>query len=178
MVFQNDYRDSELVIDVTRDKTVQSKNESDFRLKERLQAVEFLIEEIGKQKKGAIDEEIEVKNYCKRLINAIKFFRELYKKSEQIEKILSGSADVELTNDKVNRELSAEQKEILKRQDELEKMLIQSIEQSRILRSLIYNLDIELSRKGISFEIDKTNLNLKTNFETISLVNSDNKVAT
>lgn len=131
--------------------------------------IQFLTDEIGRQKRESAAEESEVKLYCKRLINAIKFLRELRAKNERQQAILDEAADVELTNDAVNRELRREYDVIVRAHDSLEKALIRAVEQSRALREMIYALDCELSRKGVSFQIDQSNLNLKADFETVNL---------
>lgn len=163
------HRKSEHVIETCRNKTEQCKNESDYRIKERLQVIEYLTNEIERQKKENIIEENNVKIYCKRLINGIKFLRQLKQKNAQQCDILDATADVELTNDIVMRELRREYNIITHNHDSLEKSLIRSVEQSRLLREIIYALDCELSRKGVSYQIDQTNLNLKSDFESINL---------
>lgn len=157
------------MIDVTRTKTDQCKNESDYRLTERLKDIQFLCDEVAAQKRDATLEEIEVKVYCKRLINAIKFIRDIKSKNEQQRSILAEIVDVRMTNDAVDREMRLEIDVIQKNHDELEKGLLRAMEQSRIIRSIIYALNNELSRKDTSYQIDKVNLDLKSNFDTIEL---------
>lgn len=134
-----------------------------------MQVIQYLTNEIERQKQENADEEMEIKIYCKRLINAIKFLRELKDKNERQRDILNKTSDVELTNDVVMRELRRECDVIVRNHDSLEKALIRSVEQSRLLREIIYLLDCELSRKGVSYQIDQTNLNLKSDFESVNL---------
>lgn len=157
------------MIDVTRAKTDQCKTESDYRLTERLKDIQFLCDEVATQKKEATLEESEVKVYCKRLINAIKFIRDIKSKNDRQRAILAETVDVQMTNDAVEREMRHEIDVIHKSHDELEKGLLRAMEQSRIIRSIIYALDCELSRKDTSYQIDKVNLDLKSNFDTIEL---------
>lgn len=157
------------MIDVTRAKTDQCKTESDYRLTERLKDIQFLCDEVATQKKDATLEEGDVKVYCKRLINAIKFIRDIKSKNEQQRVILAETVDVQMTNDAVDREMRHEIDVIHKIHDELEKGLLRAMEQSRIIRAIIYALDCELSRKDTSYQIDKVNLDLKSNFDKIAL---------
>lgn len=76
---------------------------------------------------------------------------------------------VKLINDPVDRELHCENALLKVNYDKLDKILMHLIEQSRLLRKLIYALDNELSQKNTSLEIDKNNLDLKTNFEVMHL---------
>lgn len=154
---------------MTRTKTDECKAESDYRLTERLKDIQFLCDEVAEQKRDAILEESEVKVYCKRLINAIKFIRDIKSKNDRQQAILAELVDVQMTNDSVDREMRLEIDVVHRYHDELEKGLLRSMEQSRIIRSIIYALDCELSRKDTSYQIDKINLDLKSNFDTIEL---------
>lgn len=154
---------------MTRTKTDQCKTETDYRLTERLKDIQFLCDEVAAQKRDATLEEVEVKIYCKRLINAIKFIRDIKAKNDQQRTILAETVDLQMTNDAVDREMRVEIDVIDKNHGELEKGLLRAMEQSRIIRSIIYALDCELSRKDTSYQIDKVNLDLKSNFDTIEL---------
>lgn len=85
---------------------------------------------------------------------------------------------VKLINDPVDRELNRENVLLKCNQEKLEKTLLRLIEQARLLRAIIFALDSELLRKSTSLEIDKNNLDLKTNFEALQLkmpkLNGDN----
>lgn len=159
-----------MVIDATRTKTDQCKHESDYRIKERIQHIEFLQQEIADRKKEASIEEKTIKTYCKRIINGVKFIKDLQQKNNQQASMLSGQRDnVELINDPIDRELHRENNLLKCHYDKLDKTLMQLIEQSRLLRAIIYALDNELLRKSASLEIDKSNLDLRTNFEAMRL---------
>lgn len=158
-------RESELMIDTTRAKTDQCKKESDYRIKERVQNIEFLTEEIGSKKKEVSIEEDVVKSYCKRLINAIKFIKDIQEKNRKQYTILGEDKHkAPQNNDTVFRELIQEKMELQTNYDKLDTLLMRLIEKSRLLRAVIYTLDSELLRKSASLEIDKNNLDLRTNF--------------
>lgn len=153
------------MIDTTRAKTDQCKKESDYRIKERVQNIEFLAEEIANKKKEVSIEEDTVKSYCKRLINAIKFIKDIQEKNQKQYTILNDDKHKTPQNsDTVFRELTQEKMELLTNYEKLDTLLMHLIEKSRLLRAVIYTLDSELLRKSASLEIDKNNLDLRTNF--------------
>lgn len=153
------------MIDTTRAKTDQCKKESDYRIKERVQNIQFLTDEIASKKKEVAIEEESVKSYCKRLINAIKFIKDIQEKNQKQYKILSEDCHkVPKNNDVVFRELTYERVALQTNYEKLDTLLMRLIEKSRLLRAVIYTLDSELLRKSTSMEIDKNNLDLRTNF--------------
>lgn len=159
------FRESELIIDTTRAKTDQCKKESDYRIKERVQNIQYLTEEIINKKKEVVIEEETVKSHCKRLINAIKFIKEIQEKNQQQCKILADDkCKASQNDDTVFRELKIETMELQSEYEKLDTLLMRLIEKSRLLRAVIYSLDSELLRKSVSLEIDKNNLDLRTNF--------------
>lgn len=111
-----------------------------------------------------------MKTYCKRVINAIKFINNLIEYNAQQMKILrENSESVQLTNDPVDKQLRFEITAFKTNLEKLDKTLMQLIEQARLLRTVIYTLDNELLRKSTSLQIDKVNLDLRSNFETMQL---------
>lgn len=153
------------MIDTTRAKTDQCKKESDYRIKERVQNIQFLTDEIIKKKKEVIIEEDVVKSYCKRLINAIKFIKDIQEKNQKQYTILSEDCHkIPKNNDAVFRELTYEKGALQTHYEKLDTLLMRLIEKSRLLRAVIYTLDSELLRKSTSMEIDRNNLDLRTNF--------------
>lgn len=164
------YRQSELVIDTTRAKTDQCKKESDYRIKERLQNIQFLTDEVISKKKEVTIEEETVKSYCKRLINAIKFIKDIQEKNaKQITILNEDCHKVPTKNDSVLRELTYEKAELQGNYEKLDSLLMRLIEKSRLLRAVIYSLDSELLRKSAALEIDKNNLDLRTNLRPMAL---------
>ncbi|XP_031632761.1 tektin-3 [Contarinia nasturtii] len=158
-------KQSELVIDTTRAKTDQCKKETEYRLKERLKNIQFLTEEISCKKKEVTIEEEMVKSYCKRLINAIKFIRDILEKNQKQYTILSEDCHkVPKNNDHVLRELTYERAALQASYEKLDTVLMRLIEKSRLLRTVIHALDSELMRKSTSLEIDRNNLDLRTKF--------------
>lgn len=168
--FCNHSRESELVIDTTRTKTDQCKKESDYRIKERVQNIQFLTDEIVNKKKEVSIEEETVKSYCKRLINAIKFFKDIQAKTQKQYTILMEDKQKSCEKiDSVFRELAHEKMELQTNYEKLDALLMRLIEKSRLLRAVIYSLDSELLRKSASLEIDRNNLNMQTNFRSMNI---------
>lgn len=133
-----------------------------------MQNIQFLAEEVVNKKKEVSVEEETVKTYCKRLINAIKFIKDIQEKNQKLCKILSEDCHkVPQNGDSVWRELMYEKNVLQTNYEKLDKLLLRLIEKSRLLRAVIYALDNELQRKGASLEIDKNNLNLRTNFSAL-----------
>lgn len=158
----------------------QCQTETDHRINERIQNIQFLCDEITDRKCEATIEEDTVKIYCKRIISAIKFIKEIQAKNDRQRKLLMEDGDaVKLINDPVDRQLNREMFLVKSIQDKLEKTLLRLIEQGRLLRVIIFALDSELLRKSTSLEIEKNNLDLKTNFEILQLkrlqLNDDNR---
>lgn len=163
-------RESELVIDTTRTKTDQCKKESDYRIKERVQNIQFLTEEIVRKKKEVSIEEETVKLYCKRLINTIKFIKDIQTKTQKQYTILMEDKQKSCEKiDTVLRELMHEKIELQINCEKLDALLMRLIEMSRLLRAIIYSLDCELLRKSASLEIDQNNLNMQTNFRSMNI---------
>lgn len=148
------------------------KESSDFRIKERLLDIEYLIEEIMKQKKNALIEEEALKTYRQRLQNAIKFLKEMGVKICQECIILrENRLNIDMANDEVDQELKREIIVIENCQILLEKTLDETKEQIRRLRAIIYLLDRDLSNKEKSHQIDKTNLSLRHNQMEMNIYN-------
>lgn len=151
-------------------KTDQCKKESDYRIKERVQNIQFLTEEIVNKKKEVSIEEETVKSYCKRLINAIKFIKDIQTKTQNQYTILM--EDKQKSCEKIDfvfRELAHEKAELQMNYEKLDTILMRLIEKSRLLRAIIYSLDCELLRKSASLEIDRNNLNMQTNFRSMNI---------
>lgn len=163
-------RESELIIDTARAKTDQCKKESDYRIKERVQNIQFLSDEIaGKKKEVSIEEET-IKLYCKRLINAIKFIKDIQIKNQTQYTILMEDKQKSCEKvDSVFRVLAQEKMELQANYEKLDALLMRLIEMSRLLRAIIYSLDCELLRKSTSLEIDRNNLNMQTNFRSMNI---------
>lgn len=113
---------------------------------------------------------MEIKIYCKRILGAIEFLKNVRDKNSQQCQILKENNDIILINDVVDKEIRHEAEILCKNQKLFENFLTEAIEQSRLLHMVIYALDCELLRKGISFKIDKVNLDLKSNYYAMDLM--------
>lgn len=169
-MFKLYYRESRRVIEETRFTTEQLKKESDFRLKERLVDIQFLIDEAMKQKKESVQEEEALKTYRNRLLNAIKFLKEMgVTICQQCIIIRENRLGVDMTNDEVDQELRREIVVIRSCQEMLDKCLRETVEQIRRLRATIYLLDRDMSNKSKSHSIDTLNLSMRANQQQMSI---------
>lgn len=160
----NYVRESERLIEQTRFTTNECKQESDFRLKERMVDIKFLLDESMKQKKAGCQEEEALKTYRQRIMNAIKFLKEMgVSICQQCIIIRENRRGVDMTNDEVDQELKREIIVITSCQEMLDKALAEASEQIRRLRATIYLLDRDLSNKGKSLQIDELNLSMRPN---------------
>lgn len=133
-----------------------------------MQNIQFLTDEIANKKKEVSIEEESVKSYCKRIINAIKFIKDIQEKNQKQCTILSEDCHkVPQKSDSVLRELCHETNVLQTNYEKLDTLLMRLIEKSRLLRAVIYTLDSELLRKSASLEIDRNNLNLRTQFSAM-----------
>lgn len=157
-------RESNRVIDETRFTTERFKKESDFRLKERMVDIKFLLDEAMKQKKDSVQEEEALKTYRNRLLNAIKFLKEMgVTICQQCIIIRENRRGVDMTNDEVDQELRREIVVIRSCQEMLDKCLKETVEQIRRLKATVYLLDRDMSNKGKSYAIDELNVSLRSN---------------
>lgn len=164
------YRESDRLIDETKFVTEKWKHESDFRLKERLVDIQFLLDEAMQQKKNALKEDEALKAYRQRLLNAIKFLKEMgVKICQQCIILRENRRGVDMANDEVNQELKREIIVITNCQAMLDKTLSEINEQIRRLRATIYLLDRDLSNKAKSYQIDETNLSLRENQQQMEI---------
>ncbi|XP_065079843.1 tektin-1 [Ochlerotatus camptorhynchus] len=156
--------ESERLIDETKFTTELNKNESDFRLKERIEDIKFRQDELKKQKKDAHIEEEALKVYKQRTIDAINTLREIAvpicQKCIIMREMRQG---VDLVLDDVDRELQRELGVIHGAIELLHKLMEQGVEQLRRLRAAIYLLDRDLSNKEKSVQIDAKNIELRHN---------------
>ncbi|XP_053688785.1 tektin-1 [Sabethes cyaneus] len=156
--------ESERLIDETKFTTELNKNESDFRLKERICDIKFRLDELKKQKKDAHVEEEALKVYKQRTIDAINTLKEialpLTQKCIIMREMRQG---VDLVLDDVDKELRQELDVINGALGMLHKLMDEGIEQLRRLRATIYLLDRDLSHKEKSIQIDEKNIELRHN---------------
>lgn len=150
--------------------TEQLKKDSDFRLKGRMDDIQFLIDEAMKQKKESVQEEEALKTYRNRLLNAIRFLKEMGVTICQKCIILrENRRGVDMSNDEVDQELRREIVVIRSCQEMLDKCLKECSEQIRRLRATIYLLDRDLSNKGKSHSIDTLNLSMRPNQQNLQI---------
>lgn len=156
--------ESQRIIEETQDTTLRNKKESDFRIRDRLNDIQFLLDEAQMQKKAGCQEEEALKTYKQRLVYAIKFLKEMGLTTCQRCVILrENRGGVDMTNDEVDQELKREIIVISSCQEMLDRAMSETVEQIRRLRATIMLLDRDLSNKSKSLSIDELNLSLRPN---------------
>lgn len=100
-------RESDRIIDETRLLTEQWKRESDFRLKERLVDIQFLLDEVKRQKTEACKEEEALKVYRNRLLNTKKLL-DAEHITRQCISLREKRIGIDLVDDEVEHELKRE----------------------------------------------------------------------
>lgn len=101
------FSESDRLIDETRLLTEQWKKESDFRLKERLVDIQFLLDEVKRQKTEACLEEEALKVYRNRLLNTKKLL-DAEQITRQCISLREKRIGIDLVDDDVEKELKRE----------------------------------------------------------------------
>ncbi|XP_055912711.1 tektin-1 [Eupeodes corollae] len=154
--------ESKRVVDETKDTTENWQREVEHHMKERTSEIRFLVGELNKQKKTALQEDEALSVYSQRILNALDFLK--HKSLEVCNKCFifrEGRIGVDLVDDEVDRQLRQELKVTKGCLALLEKTLKESNEQLRKLRATMYLLDEDLGHKDKSLLIDEANLTLK-----------------
>lgn len=132
--------------------------------------IQFLLDEAMKQKKISCQEEEALKTYRQRLLNAIKFLKEMgVKICQQCIVLRENRRTIDMVNDDADNELKREIIVITSCQAMLDKTLDETNEQIRRLRAQIYLLDRDLANKGKAYQIDEVNLSLRSNQQEMSV---------
>jgi tektin-1 len=164
------HSESERLIDATQFTTEQWKEESEFRLKERLADLQFRRDEVFLQRKTAKLEEEALMVYKQRLIAGLEYLRaDATRVCQQCQAVRNIRLGVELVNDAVDQELRQEIKTINGCVELILRILDEVAEQLRRIRAEIYLLDRDLYNKDRSITIDDNNLQLKETQSNLQL---------
>lgn len=168
-------RESDRLIDETRLLTDQWKKESDFRLKERLVDIQFLLDEVKRQKTEACKEEEALKVYRTRLLNTKKLL-DAEHITRQCLSLREKRLGIDLVDDEVEHELKRELNTFDGCRLILDETLSQINEQIRRLRASNYLLDRDVSNKDRSYHIDEVNLTMRPNQQEMSVYEGSNSL--
>lgn len=125
-----------------------------------------------KQKKDACLEEEALKVYRQRIINAIdNLTQEATVLCQKCIILRENRIGVDLVYDDVDRELKKELDVIEGCKQLLVKILEETNEQIRRLKSMMYQLDRDLANKEVSLHIDQQNLQLRENQMDLKIYN-------
>lgn len=166
-------RESDRLIDETRLLTDQWKRESDFRLKERLVDIQFLLDEVKRQKQEACKEEEALKIYRNRLLNTKKLL-DTEKITRQCVALREKRIGIDLVDDEVEQELKRELNTFDGCRLVLDETLNQINEQIRRLRASNYLLDRDVFNKDRSYHIDEVNLSMRPNQQEMCVYEGSN----
>lgn len=148
--------------------TDQWKKESDFRLKERLVDIQFLLDEVKRQKTEACKEEEALKIYRNRLMNTKKLL-DAEHITRQCICLREKRIGIDLVDDEVEHELKREMNTFDGCRMVLNETLSQIKEQIRRLRASNYLLDRDVCNKDKSYHIDEVNLTMRANQQEMSV---------
>lgn len=152
------------MIDETKQTTSRNKEETDYRLKERILDVEFRWNELKIQKRTAQKEEEALKLYRQRILIAIDSLREQAARlCSQCIIFRENRKGIDMVIDDVDLELRKEMEVITGCQQLLTKSLEECSEVIRTLRACMYLIDRDCANKEKSLSIDNQNLLLREN---------------
>lgn len=155
--------------------TDQWKRESDFRLKERLVDIQFLLDEVKRQKTEACKEEEALKIYRNRLLNTKKLL-DAEKITRQCIVLREKRIGIDLVDDDVEHELKRELNTFDGCRLILDETLSQVNEQIRRLRASTYLLDRDVFNKDKSYQIDEVNLSMRPNQQEMCIYEGVNSL--
>lgn len=156
--------DSRKVCGETTETAKSWKCDVDHSLKERMSEINFLVEELNKQKKDCLLEVEALEVYIKRIDAANHFLRESSLAiCLKCLTLREGRIGVDLVEDEVDRQLRQELKVVKGTQALMGKVGGEAKEQLRKLRAAMYLLDNDLEFKDTSLRIDENNLSLRPN---------------
>lgn len=154
-------KESQRLIDETQFTTVTWKKEVEYRTKERIDDIKFLIDEIVKYKKEGKLEEEALKTYKQRILNAIEVVKNnAFTITQKCVLFRRNRVGIDIVYDFVDKELQHELAVIIESLRLLNKCLDETSEQIRLLRSKIYQLEQDFSNKQKSLDIEEFNLSL------------------
>ncbi|XP_066601670.1 tektin-1 [Prorops nasuta] len=147
-----------------------NKEETDFRLKEKIEDIEYRKKELLFIRKEIFLEIDALNLYKERLYDTLSSLRRnALVICEKCLEIREQRIGIDLVHDEVNRELTKESKTIKAAESTIIRTLEQTQEQIRRLKALMYSLDRDLQNKDSSLRIDKRNLLIKENSINLNL---------
>ncbi|KAK9301060.1 hypothetical protein QLX08_006404 [Tetragonisca angustula] len=154
--------ESQRICELSSERVRNNKEETDYRLKEKLEDIEFRKKELLRIRKEVLFEIDALSIYKERIMDALSSVRRsALVISDKCLSFREHRLGIDLVHDDVEKELLKECEVIKGVENLLVRTLEQTQEQIRRLKATLYYMDHELEDKENNLRIDKYNLTLK-----------------
>lgn len=137
-----------------------NKREVDHNLQQKIDEIEFMRNEIDKQRRAVVNEKDSLVMYADRIRDCLNLMKECTNICQKCIILREGRLGIDLCHDMVEQELLKEREMLTGIQLLISKNLEQTQEQLRRLRSTVYFMDRDLEDKVNVLKIDGHNLGL------------------
>ncbi|XP_033213795.1 tektin-1 [Belonocnema kinseyi] len=162
--------ESKRVCELAAEKVKTNREETDYRLEEKLQDIQFLKDELLRIRKEIILETDALLTFKERLINSLNAVkRNAFDICRKCLIAREHRLGIDLVHDVAQTELRKECEVIKGVENLLVRIVEQTQEQIRRLKSTLYHMDHDLEDKENNIRIDQHNLNLKETSLNLSI---------
>ncbi|XP_078044988.1 tektin C [Augochlora pura] len=169
--------ESKRVCEVSTEKVKGNKEETDHRLKEKLEDIEFRKRELLRIRKDVLLETDALLIYKERIMNALSSVRRnALVICEKCLMFREHRLGIDLVHDDVEKELLKECEVIKGVENLLVRTLEQTQEQIRRLKATLYYMDHDLEAKDNNLRVDKHNLTLKETSLNLSIYHGTSRL--
>ncbi|XP_076626685.1 tektin C [Colletes latitarsis] len=165
------------VCELSTEEARGNKEETDYRLKEKLEDIEFCKKELLRIRKEVLLEKDALLTYKERIMDALSSVRRnALVICEKCLILREHRLGIDLVRDNVDRELLQECEVIKGAENLLTRTLEQTQEQIRRLKSTLYYMDNDLEAKENNLRIDRHNLTLKETSMNLSIYHGTSRL--
>ncbi|XP_003703991.1 tektin C [Megachile rotundata] len=169
--------ESQRVCESTTEKVRNNKEETDYRIKEKVEDIEFRKKELLRIRKEVLLETDALLIYKERIMDALSSVkRNALVICEKCLIFREHRLGIDLVRDDVEKELLKECEVIKGAENLLMRILEQTQEQIRRLKATLYYMDHELEDKDNNLRIDRHNLTLKENSLNLSIYHGTSRL--
>ncbi|XP_050577496.1 tektin-1 [Bombus affinis] len=169
--------ESQRVCELSSEKVRNNKEETDHRLKEKIEDIEFRKRELLRIRKEVLLEIDALSIYKERIMDALSSVRKnAFVICEKCLIFREHRLGIDLVHDDIEKELLKECEVIKGVESLLVRTLEQTQEQIRRLKATLYYMDHELEDKENNLRIDKHNLNLKETNLNLSIYHGTSRL--
>ncbi|XP_012176403.2 tektin-1 [Bombus terrestris] len=169
--------ESQRVCELSSEKVRNNKEETDHRLKEKIEDIEFRKRELLRIRKEVLLEIDALSIYKERIMDALSSVRKnAFVICEKCLIFREHRLGIDLVQDDIEKELLKECEVIKGVESLLVRTLEQTQEQIRRLKATLYYMDHELEDKENNLRIDKHNLNLKETNLNLSIYHGTSRL--